>query len=45
VAEKERANFCDWFSLDPQYRGETAGNQKDKNSSAAAKAAFDNLFK
>jgi hypothetical protein len=44
VADKERANFCDWFSLNPKYRGETAGHKKDMEKAGAAKAAFDNLF-
>jgi hypothetical protein len=45
VADKERGNFCDWFSLDPKYRGQTAGRQKDRDRAAGARAAFDNLFK
>ncbi|MDR0455613.1 MAG: hypothetical protein LBH20_02885 [Treponema sp.] len=44
TADKERANFCDWFSLDKKYRGETAGQKKDMEKAGAAKAAFDNLF-
>jgi len=48
VADKERANFCDWFSLDPKYRGETAGQknemEKAKTQTSAARTAFDNLF-
>jgi hypothetical protein len=44
VADKERANFCDWFSLDPKFRDTTAGCQKDMDRAAAAKSAFDNLF-
>jgi hypothetical protein len=44
-ADKERANFCDWFSLDRKYRAATAGHKKDQNRAEAAKSAFDNLFK
>jgi len=44
ATDKERANFCDWFSLNPKYRGETTGQKKDMEKSGAAKAAFDNLF-
>ena len=44
VTEKERANFCDWFSLDPQYRGKTTGQKKAMEKASAAKSAFDNLF-
>jgi hypothetical protein len=45
VADKERANFCDWFSLDHKYRNTSSGHQNEmKKASAAAKAAFENLF-
>ncbi|MDR1587104.1 MAG: hypothetical protein LBS57_06590 [Treponema sp.] len=44
-ADKERANFCDWFSPDGKYRVATAGHKKDQNKAEAAKSAFDNLFK
>jgi hypothetical protein len=49
VTDKERANFCDWFSLDPKFRkpaaGQpTAGQGKDQNKAAEARSAFDNLF-
>ncbi|MDR1575387.1 MAG: hypothetical protein LBS37_05215 [Treponema sp.] len=43
-AEKDRANFCDWFSLDPKFRKPTAGQQKDRGRASEAKSAFDNLF-
>jgi hypothetical protein len=44
LADKERANFCDWFSLNPKYRSETAGHKKEMEKAKSAKAAFDNLF-
>jgi hypothetical protein len=44
VADKERANFCDWFSLDKKYRGETTACKKDMEKANAAKAAFNSLF-
>jgi hypothetical protein len=44
VGDKERANFCDWFSLDSKYRAETAGHKKEMEKAKSAKAAFDNLF-
>ncbi|WP_461247218.1 hypothetical protein [Treponema sp. R6D11] len=48
-ADKERANFCDWFSLDQKYRSKTAGQNATKVAAAKAadanKTAFDNLFK
>jgi hypothetical protein len=43
-ADKERGNFCDWFSLNQKYRSETAGQKKEVDNAAAAKTAFDNLF-
>jgi hypothetical protein len=45
AADKERANFCDWFSLNPKYRGETAGQKKAIDKAGAARAALENLFK
>jgi len=42
--DKERANFCDWFSLDSKFRGESAGESKEIEKAKASKAAFDNLF-
>jgi len=44
VADKERANFCDWFSLNPKFRDETAGQKGEMEKAKAAKSAFDNLF-
>jgi hypothetical protein len=44
VADKERANFCDWFLLNPKYRIETAGHKKEMEKAKSAKSAFDNLF-
>lgn len=44
-AEKDRANFCDWFSLDPKYREATAGQRGDRDKVQAAKTAFEDLFK
>ena len=45
-ADKERANFCDWFSLNEKYLSQSAG-QKDQKKAApdSTRAAFDNLFK
>jgi hypothetical protein len=44
-SDKERANFCDWFSLDEKYRSQTAGQTDQQKSADASRAAFDNLFK
>jgi len=45
AADKERANFCDWFSLDPKFRGQSGGQAKERGKAASARSAFDNLFK
>jgi len=43
--DKERANFCDWFSLDEKYRVKTEGHQNEKNAADSSKTAFNSLFK
>jgi len=42
-SDKERGNFCDWFALDPKFRGKS-GQSAGKEKAESAKAAFDNLF-
>jgi hypothetical protein len=44
VADKEGANFCDWFSLDPRFRSDTTGEKKARNAAASARSAFNALF-
>jgi predicted RNA-binding Zn-ribbon protein involved in translation (DUF1610 family) len=44
-ADKDRGNFCDWFSLNPRFRSSTAGEQKARNAAGGAKSAFEDLFK
>jgi len=44
-SEKDRANFCDWFSLDQKFRTQTCGQTKEKEQANASRTAFDNLFK
>jgi hypothetical protein len=43
--DKERSNFCDWFSLDPRFRSAGAGERRVLNAAASAKSAFEDLFK
>ena len=43
--EPERANFCDWFSLNKKFREASAGEKKSINAASSAKSAFDDLFK
>ncbi|MDR1445179.1 MAG: hypothetical protein LBI94_09910 [Treponema sp.] len=51
--DRERANFCEWFSLDPGLRSFGAGSgpgqksadmQKSEKDREDARRAFDNLF-
>jgi hypothetical protein len=44
VAEKDRGNFCDWFSLDSRFRLPGSGARKARDAAASAKSAFENLF-
>jgi len=43
--EPERANFCDWFSLNERFRELTVGEKKALNAADSAKSAFNDLFK
>jgi hypothetical protein len=40
--DAERANFCDWFSLNRKSSGAAGDNRKQ---AAEAKSAFEDLFK
>ncbi|MDR1839211.1 MAG: hypothetical protein LBQ93_06475 [Treponema sp.] len=42
--DKERANFCDWFSLDEKYLSQSADQSNERKKAEASRAAFDNLF-
>lgn len=44
-SEKERANFCDWFGLNPKLRENSAGEKNSRNTATEARNAFNNLFK
>jgi hypothetical protein len=46
--DKERSNFCDWFSLDEKLKSQGTGQSaaaKEREKAEAARTAFDNLFK
>ena len=45
VGDKERATFCDWFSLNPKLRDRDAGETPSQNAASQARAAFDDLFR
>ncbi|MCL1992559.1 MAG: hypothetical protein FWG66_06410 [Spirochaetes bacterium] len=45
VPDKERANFCDWFSLEKKQRGKNGERETAASKAADAKTAFDDLFK
>jgi hypothetical protein len=42
--DKERANFCDWFSLAPGFRQSGSGAADRRGAADSAKSAFDSLF-
>jgi len=44
VADKERGNFCDWFSLNPTFRSATEGETSARKSASSARSSFDALF-
>jgi hypothetical protein len=44
VADKERANFCDWFSLDKRFRVSSAGEKKALDAAGKARDEFWKLF-
>jgi hypothetical protein len=44
AADKERANFCDWFSLNAKFRAKSAGHQAERQKADSSKTAFDKLF-
>ena len=42
--EKERANFCEWFVLNPALRQDGPGDQGLRQRAQKARSAFDDLF-
>lgn len=46
VSDKERANFCDMFQVNPDYRTthEGSGNNGSVMNKESARSAFDSLF-
>jgi hypothetical protein len=46
VTDKERANFCDSFQIEPSFRKDhpIAGKGGVRSSPDSAKSAFDGLF-
>ena len=43
--DRDRANFCDWFSLNQKFREATEGQKDSRDKAASAKSAFNDLFK
>ena len=43
-SEKERANFCDWFGLNPLFKESSAGRKNAADAAGQAKEAFNKLF-
>jgi len=44
-SDLDRANFCDWFSLNPKFRQSSIGEKNAQTAAASAKTAFNDLFK
>lgn len=46
VTDKERANFCEMFQLNPTFRldRQAKGTEKNTDYTEAARSAFDKLF-
>lgn len=44
VADKDRASFCDWFSLDPRFRKAGKGEGAALSAATKARASFGALF-
>ena len=44
-SDPDRANFCDWFQLNPRFTKATAGERKSIHAGNSAKSAFNDLFK
>ena len=44
-SEPDRANFCDWFSLNPRFKEATEGEKKSQKAASSAKSTFNDLFK
>lgn len=42
--DREGANFCDWFSLNPKLRFPGPGRKKEMEKARSARSAFDDLF-
>ena len=43
-SDKERANFCDWFGLNPLFKVVSTGEKSAQNAAGGAKEAFNKLF-
>ncbi len=45
VPDKEKRNFCEWFSADPRFSLRHEGRTGARDKIETAKSAFDSLFK
>lgn len=43
-ADKERGNFCDWFSLNSRFRSAAGGDRQARSAAVGARSAFEDLF-
>jgi hypothetical protein len=44
VPDKEKRNFCEWFSPDLRYGKAGTGRPEARSAADSAKSAFDSLF-
>lgn len=44
VADKEKRNYCEWFSSDPRFGQKSAGRIEVRSKAKSAKSAFNSLF-
>ena len=42
--DKERANFCDWFGLNPKFRQASSAEKKTQDAATDARMAFNKIF-
>ena len=44
VADKERRNFCEWFSTDPRLFKRSEGRSSERSAAEQARSDLDRLF-
>ncbi len=44
VADKDRRNHCEWFSVDERFFTRNAGMERERTAADEARRGFDSLF-